>query len=117
MKKFLQVTGWIIVAFVCFYLMGLGERTPRRSLEDRMDNIEEYIREETDAAKDLIRERCSEIESELEELRSAQDAEKYEREDETERIREKLGEIQAALDETAGTTEYILEMIEEYHPE
>ena len=76
MKKFLQVSGWILVAFACFYLMGLGERTPRKDvegrieeLEERIDELEGRLSEVKTARENQIGELRGEIYEEIEKLR------------------------------------------------
>ena len=118
-KGLLKAVLWLAVVVGAVALLGIFRLRSANtdSTAAMIAGVEDRLEEKIQSLDYEIDELRSEIENDLADLRSAQDAEKYEREDETERIREKLWDIKAALDETAGTTEYILELIGEYHPE
>lgn len=117
MKKFLQVTGWILVVFACFYLFGLGERTPRKNVEGRMDELEDQLYE----LEESLGERLTEISNDLDEIReeyadplhevrSELEDESSERQSADEGMREEIQDLQGSIDELWG-------ILEELHPD
>ena len=80
---------------------------------DRIDQLEEKIDDQEYRIDDLR----DEIANRMEEMQTDQNIRAEELADETEWILDRLNEAEESLAETAGTTEYILELIEEYHPE
>ena len=93
MKKFLQVAGWIVVVFVCFYLFGLGERTPRKTLEERMERIEETLDSAEEKNWAAIMERYDALDEEIKKVSDELEALKREIEDKTEEQKQKTGDV------------------------
>ena len=80
---------------------------------NRIDQLEEKIDDQEYRIDDLR----DEIANRMEEMQTDQNIRAEELADETEWILDRLNEAEESLAETAGATEYILELIEEYHPE
>lgn len=118
-RTLLKIILYIAVILGAVALLGIFRM---RSLDRNTDveyiaTVEYNLEEKIQALDYRIDELRDEIENRLEEMETDQEIRTGELKDETEWILDRLNEAEESLAETAGTTEYILELIEEYHPE